>query len=175
MPMHLNSLTPMRISGTPRSFLNLDSRCLTSIEAVVVGGDLDSPLPTLRVGLVSMNMLSPLSVVARRPPASEGGMRLGGLETSLHPNLLDHPPQPAEAPGAFEERGRQALARLMASAAMNGGAPLPLPFPTIGGSCGFRYRWIMVRQHLKHVRQLQVAARYARSGRWAPGNKLVHG
>ena len=46
-------------------------------------------------------------------------MRLGGLETSLHPNLLD-PPQPAEAPGAFEERGREALARLMASAAMNG-------------------------------------------------------
>jgi len=104
--MHLNSLTPMRISGTPRSFLNLDSRCLTSIEAVVTGGDLDSPLPTLRVGLVSMNMLSSLSVVAQRPPASEERMRLGGLETSLHPNLLD-PPQPAEAPGAFEEQGRQ--------------------------------------------------------------------
>jgi hypothetical protein len=117
--MHLNSLTPIRISGTPRSFLNLDSRCPTSIEAVVTGGDLDSPLPILRVGLVSMNMLSSLSVVARRPPASEEGMRLGGLETSLHPNLLD-PPQPAEAPGAFEERGREALARLMASAAMNG-------------------------------------------------------
>jgi len=94
--MHLNSLTPIRISGTPRSFLNLDSRCPTSIEAVVTGGDLDSPLPILRVGLVSMNMLSSLSVVARRPPASEEGMRLGGLETSLHPNLLD-PPQPAEA------------------------------------------------------------------------------
>jgi hypothetical protein len=101
----------MRISGTPRSFLNLDSRCLTSIEAVVTGGDLDSPLPTLRVGLVSMNMLSSLSVVAQRPPASEERMRLGGLETSLHPNLLD-PPQPAEAPGAFEERSRQVLARL---------------------------------------------------------------
>ena len=119
MPMHLNSLTPMRISGTPRSFLNLDSRCPPPIEAVVIGGDLNSPLPILRVGLVSMNMLSSLSVVARRPPASEEGMRLGGLETSLHPNLLD-PPQPAEAPGAFEERGREALARLMASAAMNG-------------------------------------------------------
>ena len=50
MPMHLNSLTPMRISGTPRSFLNLDSRCPTSIEAVVIGGDLDSPLPILRSG-----------------------------------------------------------------------------------------------------------------------------
>ena len=59
--MHLNSLTPMRISGTPRSFLNLDSRCPTPIEAVVIGGDLDSPLPILRVGLVSMNMLSSLS------------------------------------------------------------------------------------------------------------------
>jgi hypothetical protein len=146
MPMHLNSLTPMRISGTPRSFLNLDNRCPTSIEAVVIGGDLDSPLPTLRVGWVSMNMLSSLSVVARILPASEESMRLGGLETSLHPNLLD-PPQPAEAPGAFEERGRQALARLMASAAMKGkGGPryrsrvpynqrlLPLPLPMDNGA-----------------------------------------
>ena len=72
MPMHLNSLTPMRISGTPRSFLNLDSRCPTSIEAVVIGGDLDSPLPIFRVGLVSMNMLSSLSVVARSLPAKKG-------------------------------------------------------------------------------------------------------
>ena len=64
MPMHLNSLTPMRISGTPLSFLNLGSRRPTPIEAVVIGGDLDSPLPILRVGLVSMNMLSSLSVVA---------------------------------------------------------------------------------------------------------------
>jgi hypothetical protein len=66
MPMHLNSLTPMRISGTPRSFLNLDSRSRTSIEAIVIGGGLDNPLPTFWVGLVSMNMLSSLSVVARR-------------------------------------------------------------------------------------------------------------
>jgi hypothetical protein len=50
MPMHLNSLTPMRISGTPRSFLNLDNRCPTSIEAVVIGRDLDNPLPTLGSG-----------------------------------------------------------------------------------------------------------------------------
>ena len=71
MPMHLNSLTPMRISGTPRSFLNLDSRCPTPIEAVVIDGDLDSPLPILRVGLVSMNMLSSLSVVARSLPAKK--------------------------------------------------------------------------------------------------------
>jgi len=71
MPMHLNSLTPMRISGTPRSFLNLDSRRPTPIEAVVIGGDLDSPLPILRVGLVSMNMLSSLSVVARSLPAKK--------------------------------------------------------------------------------------------------------
>ena len=143
--MHLNSLTPMRISGTPRSFLNLDSRCPTPIEAVVIGGDLDSPLPILRVGLVSMNMLSSLSVVARKPPGEEG-TRLGGLKTSLHPNLLDRP-QPAEEPGAFEERGRQVLARLMASAAMNGGggryrSRVPynqtlrrLPLPTDGMVC----------------------------------------
>jgi hypothetical protein len=70
--MHLNSLTPMRISGTPRSFLNLDSRCPTSIEAVAIGGDLDNPLPTVWVRLVSMNMLSSLSVVARRSSPSEG-------------------------------------------------------------------------------------------------------
>jgi hypothetical protein len=69
--MHLNSLTPMRISGTPRSFLNLDSRWATPIETVVIGGDLDSPLPILRVGLVSMNMLSSLSVVARSLPAKK--------------------------------------------------------------------------------------------------------
>lgn len=110
MPMHLNSLTPMRISGTPRSFLNLDSRCPTSIEAVVTGGDLDSPLPILRVGLVSMNMLSSLSVVARRPPAKKV-CGSAPLKTSLYPNLLDRP-QPAEEPRAFEERGRQVLARL---------------------------------------------------------------
>ena len=38
-------------------------------------------------------------------------MRLGGLKTSLHPNLL-HRPQPAEDPAALEERDCQVLARL---------------------------------------------------------------
>ena len=173
--MHLNSLTPMRISGTPRSFLNLDSRCPTSIEGVVIGGDLDSPLPTLPVGLVSMNILSSLSVVARRPPASEevicGSAALKRL-------LLDRS-QPAEAPGELEERGRQVLARLAdgerGDERGGGGASAPA-FPTIRRSSGFRYRVDgIVWQHLKNVRQLQVAARYARLGRWAPGNKLVHG
>lgn len=107
--MHLNSLTPMRISGTPRSFLNLDSRCLTSIEAVVFGGDLDGPLPISRVGLVSMNMLSSLSVVGSTPPASAEGKVCGSA--ALQRLLLD-PPQPAEAPGALEERDCQVLARL---------------------------------------------------------------
>ena len=82
--MHLNSLTPMRISGTPLSFLNLGSRRPTPIEAVVIGGDLDSPLPILRVGLVSMNMLSSLSVVARTP---QRGIQLGsvlGVSCSIH-------------------------------------------------------------------------------------------
>ena len=65
--MHSNSLTPMQISGTPRSFLNLDSRCPTSIDAIVIGGGLDNPLPTFWVGLVSMKMLSSLSVVAPLP------------------------------------------------------------------------------------------------------------
>src|SRR3984893_17781438 len=95
MPMHLNSLTPMRISGTPRSFLNLDSRCPTPVEAVVSGVVVLQRLPIFRVRLVSMNMLSSLSVVARKPPGEEG-TRLGGLKTSRNPNLL-HPPQPAEA------------------------------------------------------------------------------
>jgi hypothetical protein len=71
MPTHLNPLNPMRISGTPRSFLNLDSRCPTSIEAIVIGGGLDNPLPTFWVGLVSMNMLSLLFVVARRSSAKQ--------------------------------------------------------------------------------------------------------
>ena len=169
--MHLNSLTPMRISGTPLSFLNLGSRRPTPIEAVVIGGDLDSPLPILRVGLVSQNMLSSLSVVARRPRRAKKVCGSAALKRLCNPNLLD-PPQPAEAPGAFEERGRQALAHLMASAAMNGaeGATAPA-LPTIRGSCGFRYRWIMVRQHLKHVRQLQAAALYARLGPMGTGEQ----
>jgi hypothetical protein len=138
----------------------------------VIGGDLDSPLPVLRVGLVSMNMLSSLSVVARKPPGEEG-TRLGGLKTSLHPNLLDRP-QPAEAPGAFEERGRQVLARLADGERgdeRGGGryrSRVPynqtlrrLPLPT---------GWNGV-QHLKHVRQLQVAARYARLGPMGTGEQ----
>jgi hypothetical protein len=140
--MHLNSLTPMPISGTPRSFLNLDSRCPTSIEAVVIGGDLDSLLRILRVGLVSMNMLSSLSVVARSLPAKKV-CGSAASKTSLHPNLLDRP-QPAEAPGAFEERGRQVLARLPDGERgdeRGGGATAPA-FPTITRTSGFRYRWM---------------------------------
>jgi len=135
--MHLNSLTPMRISGTPRSFLNLDSRCPTSIEAFVIGGDLDSPLPILQVGLVSMNMLSSLSVIARSLQAKKvcGSAALKRL-------LLDRL-QPAEAPGALEERGCQVLTRLlMASAAMNARGATAPAFPTIRRSSGFRYRWM---------------------------------
>jgi hypothetical protein len=84
MPMHLNSLTPMRISGTPRSFLNLDSRCPTSIEAIVIGGGLDSLLPTFWGGLVSMNMLSSLSVVARRSSARQSTRVELGVSCSIH-------------------------------------------------------------------------------------------
>jgi len=94
-----------------------------------------------------MNMLSSLSVVARKPPGEEG-TRLGGLKTSLHPNLLD-PPQPADAPGAFEERSRQVLARLADGERgdeRGGGAIAPrvslynqtlqrLPLPTDGMVC----------------------------------------
>jgi len=143
--MHLNSLTPMRISGTPRSFLNLDSRCPTSIEAVVIGGGLDSPLPTLRVGLVSMNMLSSLSVVARRPRRAKKVCGSAALKRSL----LDRP-QPAEAPGPFEERGCQVLARLADGERGDeraGALPLPrsplqrLPLPS---------GWNSVAQHLKN-------------------------
>lgn len=84
--MHLNSLTPMRISGTPRSFLNLDSRCPTPIEAIVIGGGLENPLPTFRGGLISMNMLSPLSVVARSSSPRHSGRRrepLAGVSCSI--------------------------------------------------------------------------------------------
>ena len=106
----------------------------------MVGGDLDSPLPILRVGLVSMNMLSSLSVVARKPPGEEG-TRLGGLKTSLHPNLLD-PPQPAEAPGAFEERSRQVLARLADGERGWGRYRSRVPSIIIRRSTAFRYRWM---------------------------------
>jgi hypothetical protein len=41
----------------------------TVAEAVAIGGGLDIPLLILGVGLVSMNMLSSLSVVARSSPA----------------------------------------------------------------------------------------------------------
>ena len=170
--MHLNSLTPMRISGTPRSFLNLDSRCLTSIEAVVIGGDLDSPLPISRVGLVSMNMLSSLSVVGPTPPASAEGRYVARRPCNVS-SLLD-PPQPAEALGAFEERDCQVLARLADGERgdeRGGGryrSRVPynqtlqrLPLPMDG----------MVWQHLKHVRQLQVAARYARLGPMGTGEQ----
>jgi len=81
--MHLNSLTPMRICGTPRSFLNLDSRCPTSIEVVAIGGGLDRPLPTIGVGLVSMNMLSSLSVVARSSLARHLARSMHKESTSL--------------------------------------------------------------------------------------------
>jgi hypothetical protein len=140
------------------------------------------PAKNVKVAVGLVSMLSSLSVVVRILPASEEGMRLGGLETSLHFNLLDlDRPQPAEARGAFEafeERGRQFLARLAdgeRGEERGGGATAPA-FPTIRRSSGFRYRVDgIVWQRLKNVRQLQVAARYARLGRWAPGNKLVHG
>ena len=85
MPMHLNSLTPMRICGTPRSFLNLDSRCPTSIEVVAIGGGLDSPLPTLGGGLVSMNMF--VLVIGCRPQLLSEAFKLGsvlGVSCSIH-------------------------------------------------------------------------------------------
>jgi hypothetical protein len=76
-----------------------------------------------------MNMLSSLSVVARRPPAKKV-CGSAPLKTSLYPNLLDRP-QPAEEPRAFEERGRQVLARLAdgerGDERGGGGPPLPLP------------------------------------------------
>jgi hypothetical protein len=84
MPMHLNSLTPMRISGTPRSFLNLDSRCPTPIEAFVIGGDLDSPLPiTGRVGFDEHDVL----VISCRPQllteAFRSAVRASGVSCSI--------------------------------------------------------------------------------------------
>ena len=106
MPMHLNSLTPMRISGTPRSFLNLDSRRPTSIEAVVIGGDLDSPLPTLQVGLVSMNMLSSLSVVAQRPRRAKKVCGSAALKRLCIPTLDRPQPRPRRREHSKNEAAR---------------------------------------------------------------------
>lgn len=127
----------------------------------MIGGDLDSP----RVGLVSMNMLSSLSVVARSLPAK----RVCGsaaLKRLLHLNLLDRP-LPAEAPGEFEERGRQVLARLADGERGDerGGAAIvpafPYDQPLQRLSLPMDGWWW---QHLKHIRQLQLAALYARLG-----------
>ena len=136
------------------------------------------PAKNVKVAVGLVSMLSSLSVVVRILPESEKGMRLGGLETSLHFNLLDlDRPQPAEARGAFEafeERGRQFLARLAdgeRGEERGGGATAPA-FPTIRRSSGFRYRVDgIVWQRLKNVRQLQVAARYARLGPMGTGEQ----
>ena len=114
--MHMNSLTPMQISGTPRSFLNfgsplpdIDSRCCDW------WGSGQSTTP-LRVGLVSVSILvsfgehdASLLVVARTAPASEDGVQLGGVK---RPRVLTAR-EPSETSGAIKEpRPRQAATRL---------------------------------------------------------------
>jgi hypothetical protein len=66
----------------------------------VIGGGLDSPLPTLGVGLVSMNMSSSLSVVARSSLARHLTRR---CETSCFRIVVEPADEP---PGAVEESGR---------------------------------------------------------------------
>jgi hypothetical protein len=141
--MHLNSLTPMRICGMPRSFLNLDSRCPTSIEVVVIGGGLDSPLPTLGVGLVSMNMSSSLSVVARSSLARHLTRR---CETSLIPDRRRTGRRAAWSSRRVRAGSKAAgplRVLLMARAANGAGAAegLPPPRPATQRLPGFRYRW----------------------------------
>src|SRR5271154_260057 len=68
--------------------------------------------PWLRVGLISVNRMSSLSVVTRTAPASEDGVQLGGVK---RPCVLTVriAREPAEASGAVEEPGRrQAASRL---------------------------------------------------------------
>ena len=99
-------------------------------------------------------------------------MRLSGLKTSLYPNLLDRP-QPAEEPGAFEERGRQVLAHLADSERGDerGGGRYRSRVPDNQTLQRLPLPMEMVRQHLKHVRQLQVAALYARLGPTGTGEQ----
>ena len=75
-------------------------------------GGLDSPSPRLGGGLVSVNMMSSLLVVARAAPASEDGVQLRGVKRPcvLAIRLAR---EPAETSGAVEEPGRRyAAARL---------------------------------------------------------------
>ena len=64
-----------------------DSRRRTSTHAVVIGGDLDNPLPRLGVGLVSVSMMPSLLVVARTAPATEDGVQLGSVK---RPHTLEN-------------------------------------------------------------------------------------
>src|SRR6185295_1876104 len=75
--MHLNSLTPMRISGTPRSFLNLDSCCPTSIVAVAIGGGSGQSAAHIR-GLVGFDEHVVL-IIGLSPAAPQRGIELGLL------------------------------------------------------------------------------------------------
>jgi len=72
----------------------------------VIGGGPDSPLPRLGGGLVSVNMMFSLLVVARTAPASEDGVQLGGVK---RPCVLTVriAREPAETSGAVEEPGRR--------------------------------------------------------------------
>ncbi len=85
----------------------------------MIGGDRDSPPPRLGVGLVSVNMMSSLLVVARTTPASENGVQLGGVK---RPCVLTVriAPEPAETSGAVEEPGRRQAATRLADGERGG-------------------------------------------------------
>jgi len=71
----------------------------------VIGGVDSLPL-RLGVGLISVNMMSSLLVVARTAPASEDGVQLGGVK---RPCILTVriAREPADTSGAVEEPGRR--------------------------------------------------------------------
>jgi hypothetical protein len=72
----------------------------------VIGAALDSLPPRLWVGLISVNMMSPLLVVARTAPTSEEGVQLGGVKRSCVLTVRIAR-EAAETSGAVEEPGRR--------------------------------------------------------------------
>lgn len=78
----------------------------------MIGDDLDSPLPRLGFGLVSVTMISSLLVAACTTPERKNGVQLHGVKRR-RVRTVRITREPAETSGAIEEPGaRQTATRL---------------------------------------------------------------